>query len=129
MDKAVEFEKELSKPLTLSLTNNRLVLKNEGLWAMENSDIDKAATCIEDLVNKLECSQKEIIILKRELNDSNDTKVVTLQMLMEERQNNIHLEQEILEYKNELRESYRTIFELRDCIFQMTKKENSSRNS
>jgi len=76
-----DFESDATISLTLS--NNRIVLKENGLWTVEDSDVDRAANCISDLVSQLEKSQLQIEILKNELRDSNHAKTATLQMVVQ----------------------------------------------
>lgn len=78
---AQDFEKELLKPICLNLNSNLLVLNPSGYWTTRNTDIDKAAACIDELIGKLESSQEEVFALKQELQESNETKRVTLQMV------------------------------------------------
>ncbi len=79
---SINFESELAAPITLNLSNNRLIMKAGKFWTVEHSDMEKAATCIEALVQKLEYAQSDTTTLKQELHESTETKAATLQLVL-----------------------------------------------
>eukprot|EP01039_Chlorochromonas_danica_P011222 gene11222-12519_t len=105
---------------TISLSGNRLSLSEDGKWRLQSSDLDQALlemetllTEKEDLANSLSLALTQCEDLRSEIRDLNHLKTVLLEMLMKERQQRIEVESMLEGCKEELRESYRTIVDLR----------------
>eukprot|EP00596_Hydrurales_sp_CCMP1899_P001839 CAMPEP_0119036646 /NCGR_PEP_ID=MMETSP1177-20130426/4512_1 /TAXON_ID=2985 /ORGANISM="Ochromonas sp, Strain CCMP1899" /LENGTH=113 /DNA_ID=CAMNT_0006996831 /DNA_START=249 /DNA_END=590 /DNA_ORIENTATION=- len=97
-----------------------MVFSDSGTWVLQSADLDKAADEIDMIIqerDELVLSLKEATshtdALNNEIIETNDIKNVALGMLMEERQKNYQLQKDISAYKDELKESYRMIIELR----------------
>mmetsp|Transcript_23611 Transcript_23611/g.21481 ORF Transcript_23611/g.21481 Transcript_23611/m.21481 type:complete len:121 (-) Transcript_23611:125-487(-) len=108
-----DFEKKLIEPINLKLGNNSLLFKSGKGWIIESSDIDKAN---DDLINMKKLynnAMTEIANLNDDIKGLTDTKAVVLELLIEERQRNHQLEQEIAAYKAELKENYKTILDIK----------------
>eukprot|EP01038_Epipyxis_sp_PR26KG_P014265 gene14265-19141_t len=107
--------------IEITLGGNRLHLnESTGKWYLVNSDLEKAVLEVEELVEdkelltkSLEQSVNYIEKLQNEVVESNNLKAVVLEMLMEERKRRIELEEEIEGYKDELKNSYKVIIELK----------------
>jgi len=109
--------------ISLNLGENTLVLKDTGDWAFQSTDLDAATFEIEKLVedketltSSLSSCLNQIENLRSEIVDVNHMKSVILEMLMAERQKNLQLESELDGYKEELKESFRVIVELRKLV-------------
>mmetsp|Transcript_19371 Transcript_19371/g.18715 ORF Transcript_19371/g.18715 Transcript_19371/m.18715 type:complete len:142 (-) Transcript_19371:126-551(-) len=113
----IEANKEI---ISLNLNGNNMVFSDSGTWVLQSADLDKAADEIDMIIqerDELVLSLKEATshtdALNNEIIETNDIKNVALGMLMEERQKNYQLQKDISAYKDELKESYRMIIELR----------------
>lgn len=110
-------------PITLTLGGNHLKMKENGKWTIESSDLDLATFEIEKLVedketltNSLSAALDQIDQLGVEVKELSDTKVKLLEMLMSERQKRMQVEYEMQGYRDELKESFCVIVELRKLI-------------
>ena len=109
-------QKEEEKPITLTLNGNVLVYKPGKQWELQSSDLDIAAAEINKITDEKELLLQEIEELHKEIIETNDMKTVALGMAIEERQKNSLLTQELNAYKQELRDSYKIIVELKKII-------------
>ncbi len=81
---------EESKPISMTLNNNRFILKEStGQWVLESSDLDIATLEIENLVDEKETLVKslntsitQIDALQQEVIEINEMKSVILEMVM-----------------------------------------------
>eukprot|EP01040_Poterioochromonas_malhamensis_P001039 gene1039-1101_t len=106
--------------LVMNLNGNRLKLGKNGRWELVSSELDLATLEIEKLVTEkeelaksFEKALEQIDLLSLEIRDINQAKAVMLEMLMSERQQRIALENQIEGYKEELKESFKQIVELK----------------
>ena len=109
--------------LHLNLNGIHLVYGDNCRWAVESSDLDTAAKEIDVLIeerDELALALKEahahVEELNKEVMETNDVKNVTMAMLVEERQKNAQLLRDLAAYREELKESYRIIMELREAL-------------
>lgn len=141
-------EKAMEQPISMTLNGNRFLLKEStGQWMLESSDLDTATLEIEKLVDEkqtlvhsLSTAVAQIEELQKEVIEVNDMKSVILEMvcqlcfflfldlsfqqLMSERQKRIQVEEELEAYKEELKESFAVIVELRYLAFSTLKFHN-----
>lgn len=133
----------MDAPISMQLGGNKLIMKANGTWGLESSDLGSATFEIERLVeeketltNSLSQCLDQIDELQKEVVEVNNMKAVVLEMvslfyhcvlrasvhrhfphsflqLMVERQKRLQAESELEGYKEELRESFRVIVELR----------------
>ncbi len=115
------------KPIHMKLNNNTLIFDGK-YWITQSNDIELATKDIVTLLNnydilheRYEYSKLLIDSLRSEIIEVNDLKTSTLNILLEEKEKNKVLLTEISLYKNELKNSYVIIEELRDIITKLTK--------
>lgn len=115
------------KPIRMKLNNNTLIFDGK-YWITQSNDIEQATKDIVTLLNnydilheRYESSKLLIDSLRNEIIEVNDLKTSTLNILLEEKEKNKVLLTEISLCKNELKNSYVIIEELRDIITKVTK--------
>ena len=115
------------KPIHMKLNNNTLIFDGK-YWITQSNDIEQATKDIVTLLNnydilheRYESSKLLIDSLRNEIIEVNDLKTSTLNILLEEKEKSKVLLTEISLYKNELKNSYVIIEELRDIITKLTK--------
>jgi len=115
------------KSIRMKLNNNTLIFDGK-CWITQSNDIEQATKDITTLLNnydilqeRYESSKLLIDSLRNEIIEVNDLKTSTLNILLEEKEKNKTSMTEISVYKNELKNSYVIIEELRDIITKLTK--------
>lgn len=106
--------------ISINLNGNKLTLASKGGWKLQSEDFQMALVEISRLVEEkehlgktLELALHQIDQLTQEVREVNQMKVSLMEDLMKERQQRLALENCVDGYKEELRESYRVIVELR----------------
>lgn len=106
--------------ISINLNGNKLTLSQKGGWKLQSEDFQMALVEISRLVEEkeqlgktLELALHQIEQLTQEVRQVNQTKVSLMEDLVKERQQRIALENCVEGYKEELKESYRVIVELR----------------
>lgn len=106
--------------ININLNGNKLTLSQKGGWKLQSEDFQMALVEISRLVEEkehlgktLELALHQIEQLTQEVRQVNQTKVSLMEDLVKERQQRIALENCVEGYKEELKESYRVIVELR----------------
>ena len=123
----ISTESNNKKSIRMKLNNNTLIFDGK-CWITQSNDIEQATKDITTLLNnydilqeRYESSKLLIDSLRNEIIEVNDLKTSTLNILLEEKEKCKILMTEISVYKNELKNSYVIIEELRDIITKLTK--------